>query len=93
MKAWKSVQDPDERVFMYFREHSDKFLTEDHVAAQVGLGKRRTRKIVHELARLGKILAVETVSSSSWGRPKMMFCAHRHIGLADQIRQAEIFTT
>lgn len=91
VRAWKGVQDPDERVFAYLREHADKFLTEDHVAAQVGIGKRRTRKIIHELAADGKILAVETVSSARWGRPKMMFCAHRHIGLDDQLRQMEIF--
>lgn len=91
MRAWKKETQPDERVFAYFREHADKFLTEDHVAAQVGIGRRRTRKIVHELARLGKIQAVETVSSSRWGRPKMMFRACRHLGLVDQLRQAEIF--
>lgn len=91
MRRWKGEKDPAERVFMYFREHADKFLTEDHVAAQVGIGKRRTRKIVHELAAAAKLEAVETVSSSRWGRPKMMFRACRHMGLDDQLRQLEVF--
>lgn len=77
MRAWKRIQKPEERIFLYFRDHADKFLTEDHVAAQVGIGKRRARKIVHELAQAGKLEAVETVSSARWGRPKIMFRAIR----------------
>ncbi len=91
MRAWKKTDVPDERIFLYFRDHADKFLTEDHVAAQVGIGKRRTRRIVHELAAAGKIQAVETVSSSRWGRPKLMFRACRHLALVDSVRQSEIF--
>lgn len=88
MRAWKREPDPLARIFKYFREHPDKFLTEDHVAAQVGLGKRRTRKLVHELAQAGKLEGVETVSSRAWGRPKMMFRATRSSW--DHIRQSEI---
>ncbi len=91
MRKWKSVKDPAERIFMYFREHADKFLTEDHVAVQVGIGKRRARRIIHELAGDAKLEAVETVSSSRWGRPKMMFRACRHMALEDTLRQRELF--
>ncbi len=73
MRRWKSVEDPRRRIWTYFREHPDKFFTEDHVAAQVGIGKRRARRLVHELAAAGKLEAVETVSSPRWGRPKLMF--------------------
>ena len=77
MRRWKAIQDPSVRIFTYFREHPDKFFTEDHVAAQVGIGKRRARRLVHELAAAGKLEAVETVSSARWGRPKLMFRAIR----------------
>ena len=73
MRPWKAEPDPLARIFGYFREHPDKFFNEDHVAAQVGVGKRRTRKLIHALAGAGKLEAVETVSSARWGRPKLMF--------------------
>ena len=91
MRKWKKATDPVERIWLYFREHGDKFMTEDHVAAQVGIGKRRTRKLVHALAEEGKLQAVETVSSARWGRPKLMFRATRHISLEDQLNQVELF--
>ena len=74
---------------MYFREHPDKFLTEDHVAAQIKLGRRRTRRIVAWLVREAKLEAVDTVSSFRWGRPKKMFRAVRTT--EDSIAQLEIF--
>ncbi len=88
MRRWRSIADPTLRIFTYFREHPDKFFTEDHVAAQVGIGKRRARRLVHDLASAGKLEAVETVSSARWGRPKLMFRAMR--GSWDCITQAEI---
>lgn len=91
MRKWKKAEDPIERVWLYFREHGDKFMTEDHVAAQVGIGKRRCRKIVHALAAEAKLQAVETVSSAKWGRPKLMFRATRHMSLEDQLNQVELF--
>lgn len=89
MRAWKREADPRTRVFKYFREHPDKFFTEDHVAAQVGIGKRRARRLVHELAGAGKLETVETVSSARWGRPKLMFRSVRSSW--DSIAQAEAF--
>ena len=77
MRSWKSASSDAERVFLYFREHADKFLTEDHVAAQIKLGRRRTRRIVAWLVREAKLEAVDTVSSRGWGRPKKMFRAIR----------------
>ena len=89
MRAWKAIADPDLRIWTYFREHPDKFFNEDHVAAQVGIGKRQTRRRIHELAEAGKIEAVETVTSARWGRPKLMFRSVR--GSAwDCLTQAEI---
>lgn len=88
MRRWRSIGDPDLRIWTYFREHPDKFFTEDHVAAQVGIGKRQTRRRIHELANRGKLEAVETVSSALWGRPKLMFRSVR--GSWDCITQEEI---
>lgn len=88
MRAWKKASDPDEKIWLYFRDHADKFFNEDHVAAQVGIGRRQTRRRIHALAEAGKLEAVETVSSARWGRPKMMFRSIR--GSWDHIRQAEL---
>ncbi len=89
MRKWKGIHDPPLKIWTYFREHPDKFFTEDHVAAQVGIGRRRTRKIVGELVDRGKLEAVETVSSPRWGRPKLMFRSLR--GTAwDCLNQAEL---
>lgn len=73
---------------MYFREHPNKFLTEDHVAAQIKLGRRRTRRIVAWLVCEAKLEAVDTVSSYGWGRPKKMFRAIRTSN--DSIFQLEL---
>jgi len=43
VRAWKGAETDPEKVFLYFREHADKFFTEDHVAAQIKVGRRRTR--------------------------------------------------
>ncbi len=89
MRKWKGIHDPALKIWTYFREHPDKFFTEDHVAAQVGIGRRRTRKIVAALVDLGKLEAVETVSSMKWGRPKVMFRSLR--GTAwDCLNQSEL---
>ena len=89
MRKWKGIHDPDLKIWTYFREHPDKFFNEDHVAAQVGIGKRKTRKLVSELVHNGKLEAVETVSSPRWGRPKLMFRSLR--GTAwDCLNQAEL---
>lgn len=77
MRSWRTAPSDAERVFLYFRGHPDKFLTEDHVAAQIKLGRRRTRRIVAWLVREAKLEAVDTVSSYGWGRPKKMFRAIR----------------
>ena len=78
-----------ERVFLYFREHPDKFLTEDHVAAQIKIGRRRCRRIVGWLVLEAKLEAVDTVSSLRWGRPKKMFRAIR--SSPDNVLQLEVF--
>ena len=88
MRAWKSAVTDPEKIFLYFQEHADKFFTEDHVAAQVRVGRRRTRKIVAWLVAEAKLEAVDTVSSFRWGRPKKMFRANR---AEDSIRQVELF--
>jgi response regulator of citrate/malate metabolism len=89
VRRWKSIEDPTLKIWTYFREHPDKFFNEDHVAAQVGIGRRRTRRFVAELVGQGKLEAVETVSSPRGGRPKMMFRSVR--GTAwDCLNQAEL---
>ena len=89
MRTWRAASSDPERVFLYFREHPDKFMTEDHVAANIKLGRRRTRKIVAWLVLEAKLEAVDTVSSARWGRPKKMFRAIR--GTDDSIFQLEVF--
>ena len=89
MRSWRSAPSDPERVFLYFREHPDQFLTEDHVAAQIKLGRRRTRRIVAWLVREAKLEAVDTVSSYGWGRPKKMFRAIRTSD--DSVFQLEVF--
>ncbi len=91
MRAWKKAKLPVERVFLYFAVHADKFFTEDHVAAQVKVGRRRTRKIVAWLVARDKLESIETVSSSAWGRPKLMFRAIRSNALNDTLAQEELF--
>lgn len=89
MRSWRTADNDPERVFLYFREHPDKFLTPEHVAAQIKLGKRRTRKIVAWLVREAKLEAIDTVSSKGWGRPKKMFRAIRTT--EDALAQLEVF--
>lgn len=89
MRTWRTADNDPERVFLYFRAHPDKFLTPEHVAAQVKLGKRRTRRIVAFLLREAKLEAVDTVSSKGWGRPKKMFRAVR--SNEDALAQLEVF--
>lgn len=89
MRAWKGAQDDTEKVFLYFHAHTDIFFTEDHIAAQVKIGRRRCRRIVAWLADEAKLQAVDTVSSFRWGRPKKMFRAIRSND--DNIRQLEVF--
>ncbi len=88
MRSWRTAATDPERVFLYFREHPNKFLTEDHVAANIKLGRRRTRKIVAWLVREAKLEVVDTVSSFHWGRPKKMFRAIRSSN--DSIFQLEL---
>ena len=88
MRAWKGAVTEPEKIFLYFLEHADKFFTEDHVAAQVQIGRRRTRRIVAWLVAEAKLETVDTVSSFAWGRPKKMFRANR---AEDSIYQAELF--
>ena len=89
MRAWKNAQTGAERVFLYFRAHPDKFFTEDHVAAQINVGRRRARKIVRFLVDEAKLESIETVSSERWGRPKKMFRAIRTT--EDSLAQLEVF--
>lgn len=89
MRAWKKATADVDRIFLYFRDHTDKFFTEDHVAAQVKVGRRRTRKIVAWLVAEAKLESIETVSSFAWGRPKKMFRAIRTT--EDNILQLEVF--
>ena len=89
MRRWKKADSDPERVFLYFREHPDKFLTAEHVAAQIKIGRRRCRRIVAWLVLEAKLEAVDTVSSRLWGRPKKMFRAVRTN--EDSIRQLEVF--
>ncbi len=85
MRAWKGAETDPEKVFLYFREHADKFFTEDHVAAQIKVGRRRTRRIVAWLVIEAKLESIETVSSFAWGRPKKMFRAHRNDNTLNQV--------
>lgn len=89
MRAWKGAARDVDKVFLYFRAHVDKFFTEDHVAAQVKVGRRRTRKIVAWLVTEDKLEAIDTVSSLVWGRPKKMFRAIRSND--DNLAQLEVF--
>lgn len=77
------------RIWLYLRAHPRMFFTEDHVAAQVKIGRRRTRAIVAELVLLGKLDRVETVSSMKWGRPKAMYRVIRTT--EDSLDQLEAF--
>ncbi len=89
MRAWKSAATDPEKVYLYFREHADKFFTEDHVATQIHVGRRRTRRIVAWLVAEAKLESIETVSSFRWGRPKKMFRSVRANG--DDLAQVELF--
>jgi predicted ArsR family transcriptional regulator len=89
VRSWRTAENDPERVFLYFRAHPDKFLTPEHVAAQVKIGKRRARRIVTFLVREAKLEAVDTVSSKGWGRPKKMFRAVRTND--DTLAQLEVF--
>lgn len=90
MRRWKRAANAPEKIYLYFREHADVFFTEDHVASQVNVGRRRTRKIIAWLVTEAKLEVVDTVSSFRWGRPKKMFRAVRGINLEDQLNQLEI---
>ncbi len=89
MTSWVIAGSDVERVFLYFREHPDKFLTEDHVAAQIKIGRRRCRRIVAWLVLEAKLETIDTVSSYRWGRPKKMFRAIR--SSPDNVLQLEVF--
>lgn len=91
MRSWKSGETPLERVYLYFRAHPDLYFTEDHVAAQVGVGRRRCRRLVDALLEVGKLEAVNTVSATHWGRPKRMFRSIR--STQDALEQLEAFRT
>ena len=89
MRKWKGIHDPALKIWTYFREHPDKFFTDAHVAAQVGIGRHRTRRLINELVERGKLEAVDTVSSLKWGEPRKMFRSLR--GTAwDCLAQAEL---
>ena len=89
MRAWKGAATDPEKVYLYFREHADKFFTEDHVATQIHVGRRRTRRIVAWLVAEAKLESIETVSSFHWGRPKKMFRSVRTTD--DALAQLEVF--
>ena len=89
MRAWKKGETDAERIYLYFRDHPNTFFTEDHVAAQVSVARRRCRKVVAWLVLEAKIESVDTVSSFRWGRPKKMFRAIRTT--EDSLRQLEVF--
>lgn len=91
MRRWKRGKGAEERVFLYFRDHANKFFTPEHVAAQVGVGRRRGREIVASLERIGKLEGVDTISTKMWGRPRRMYRAIRTT--EDSLRQLEAFTT
>lgn len=89
MRSWKKAEAPPERVYLYFRAHPAIYFTEDHVAGQVGVGRRRCRRIIANLVLWGKLEAVDTVSSPAWGRPKRMYRSVR--ATDDELRQREAF--
>ena len=89
MRSWKSATTDGEKVWLYFHEHADKFFTENHVAAQIKIGRRRCRKIVAWLVVEAKLESIDTISSLGWGRPKKMFRSVRSND--DALRQLEIF--
>jgi response regulator of citrate/malate metabolism len=90
VRTWKGAARDVDKVFLYFMAHVDKFFTEDHVASQVKVGRRRTRKIVAWLVAEDKLEAIDTVSSIGWGRPKKMFRSIRG-GNGDTLAQLEVF--
>jgi hypothetical protein len=89
VRSWKTAASAPERVFLYFRAHPDKLMTPEHVAAQVKLGRRKTRRIVDWLVREAKLEEIDTVSSFGWGRPKKMFRPVRTND--DSLAQLEVF--
>ncbi len=89
MRRWKLAELPVERVYLYFAEHPCKFFTTQHVAAQVGLPHRATRRLVKYLVAEQKIESVETVSSLKWGRPRLMYRSTRTV--KQSLRQLEVF--
>lgn len=91
MRAWKLAETPNERIFLYFREHADKFFAPEHIAAQVGVSERVGRQIIGRLEIAGKIESVDTVASENWGRPRRMYRATRTS--RDSLRQLEAFPT
>ncbi len=77
MRSWKKAAAPADAVFLYFRAHPTTFFTPEHVAHQVGAGRRQTRRIVQILEKLQKLEGVDVVTALRWGRPKRYFRAMR----------------
>ena len=77
MRKWKREPDPQTRVFLYFQEHPNKFFTPEHVASQIGVGRRKVRGLIEYLEAIGKLEGVDTISTKFWGRPRRMFRAIR----------------
>lgn len=89
MRSWKKAAAPADAVFLYFRAHPTTFFTPEHVAHQVGVGRRQTRRIVQILENLQKLEGVDVVTALRWGRPKRYFRAMRTAD--DSLDQLEVF--
>lgn len=89
MRSWKNAAAPVDAVFLYFRAHPTTFFTPEHVAHQVKVGRRATRRIVHVLEKLQKLEGVDVVTALRWGRPKRYFRAMRTAD--DSLDQLEVF--
>ena len=91
MRAWKKTRDKRERIFLYFQAHPKNFFSSDHIAAQVGVGRKRTRSIVLDLEASGKVEGVDLVEAEKWGRTRRIW---RSLGCGIYpLRQVEIFET
>jgi len=89
VRRWKGAKLPVERVYLYLAEHRHKFFTTQHIAAQVGVPHRQTRRLVKYLVAENKIEGIETVSSLKWGRPRTMYRSVRTV--KETLRQLEVF--
>ena len=89
MRDWKKTDIPYVRVYRYFQAHETKFFTSEHIAAQIGVGRKQTRAIIQGLELAGKVEGVDLVEALRWGRTRRIW---RSLGRGTYpLRQVEIF--